>query len=121
MTQIKRRCKEALGERDTVAYASTRAGKTLVDIGLLKRGQRIGEYAASDQLLSSETTVLGVLLECGMRPEGKRTALLEGVLNAPGLFPFSLPISRQIARQQFSRLTISGGEHGGERVTIPET
>ena len=120
MTQIKRRCKEALGERDTVAYASTRVVKTLVDIGLLKRGQRIGEYAASDQLLSSETAVLGVLLECGMRAEGKRTALLDGAVTAPGLFPFHLPTSREIARQQFTRLSISGGEHGGERVTLRE-
>ncbi len=120
MTQIKRRCKEALGERDTVAYASTRVVKTLVDLGLLMRGKRIGEYAAPDQRVSSEMTAVGVLLEGGMRAEGKRTTLLEGVVAAPGFFTFSLRTSGEIARQQFSLLRITGGEHGGERVTICE-
>ena len=120
MTQVKRRCKEVLGERDTVAYAATRVVKTLVDLGLLKRGQKIGNYAAPDRSITTEIAAVGVLLEAGMLAEKKRTTLLEGIITTPALFPFHIPTSRELARQQFSRLSISGGEHGGERVTLSE-
>lgn len=118
MTQIKRRCKETLGERDTVAYAATRVIKTLVDLGLLRRAGKIGDYAAPDEKFPVNVAISAVMFEAGMLAEKKSTTPLEGILSAPALFPFQLPTARELARHRFPRIVISAGEHGSERVTL---
>lgn len=118
MTQIKRRCKETLGERDTVAYAATRVVKTFVDFGLLKRAEKIGNYSSPDLKFPVDAPLTAVLFEACMLAEMKHSNPIEALLAAPALFPFQLPSARELVRHHFSRLAISAGEHGSERVTL---
>jgi len=116
--QLKRRCQEEFGQRDTVAYALTRVVRTLADWGLVNRSRKVGNYTLCPSITNMPPTCEHLLIEACLRALNEHDNLIENITTNPGLFPWqfghiSLP---EIAAS--SRFSIRSSDFGGIRIAL---
>jgi len=117
MDQLKRRCREELGQRDTVSFAVTRVTRTLLDWELLAKGVKTGTYSIGQSIEPSSPGMAELLAEAAMISSGETNALVEQILGSPCLFPCRFPFSMVSSHWQSKRLSLTTSEYGGFRVT----
>lgn len=117
MEQLKRRCREELGQRDTVSFAVTRVVRTLIDWELLAKSDKPGEYSAAHPIEVSPVGMVELLTEATLIASGESNALAETILRSPCLFPCLFTSNTISALRRSTRLSITTSEYGGFRVT----
>jgi len=90
-SQIRQRCYEAFGERNTVERCSRHVIRSFVTWGLLDDSETKGMYRRSAPEVITNHDLAALLIEGVLLaiPEGR--APQSQVLSNPGLFPFQLP------------------------------
>ncbi len=116
MDQLKRRCREELGQRDTVSYAVTRVVKTVMDWGLITKGDRTGIYSQAQPINVISPSMISLLAEAILIASGDEDALAESTLGSPCLFPANLAENPIMMIGQSSRLIVTKSDYGGYRI-----
>lgn len=116
--QLKRRCQEEFGQRDTVGFAMTRVVRTLADWGLLIRSEKVGTYKAPASTQNNPRSLEHLLIEAYLRAANDRDCLLENITASPGLFPWHFKHSSLSEITASSRLSIRSSDFGGVRVAL---
>jgi hypothetical protein len=98
-TQVQRRLREQLGERETVARAARRVLRSFVDWGVLTETEEKGVYGPATPRSIRRSELAVWLFEATLRAAGSNTASLKLLGQAPALFPFAMePVtSRSLA------------------------
>ena len=103
-SQVQRRIREQLGERETVARAARRIYRSFIDWNVLSETGTKGTYAKSQPVRLSDAQLTAWIFECVLHANGTGwtpTASLDG---NPALFPFAIHTSAREALQGRSRL-----------------
>lgn len=116
--QLKRRCQEEFGQRDTVAFALTRVLRTLADWGLLIRAGKVGIYAAPMATQDNPRLFEHLLIEACLRAGNERDCLIDNITANPGLFPWKFRHSSLPEITASTRLSIRSSDFGGVRVAL---
>ncbi|MCK5663112.1 MAG: hypothetical protein KAI17_06480 [Thiotrichaceae bacterium] len=91
VTQLQKRLREKMGERETVARAARQVMRSWADWGLLKETGKKGVYAAPDLHSVNDARLTSWLLESALIASDGETAVLDHLVNyTPALFPFNL-------------------------------
>lgn len=114
--QLKRRCREELGQRDTVSYAVTRVVKTLMDWGLITKGERTGIYSQAQPINVISPGMISLLAEAVLIASGEQDALAESTIGSPCLFPAKIVENPIFMIAQSSRLSLTKSDYGGYRL-----
>jgi hypothetical protein len=118
--QLKRRCKEEFGQRDTVAYSLTRVVRTLADWGLVVRSEKVGTYTAAMSTPASPRSFEHLLIEACLRASNERDCLIENVVASPGLFPWHFRHFSLTEITATSRLSVRSSDFGGLRIALSQ-
>lgn len=116
MDQLKRRCREELGQRDTVSYAVTRVVKTLMDWGLMAKSERLGVYSQAPPIKVFSPDMVSLLAEAVLIASGEQDALAESTLGSPCLFPAKLVENPIQAIGLSTRISLTKSDYGGYRL-----
>ena len=116
--QLKRRCQEEFGQRDTVAFALTRVVRTMADWGLLIRSGKVGIYRAPATNENIPQALEHLLMEAFLRAVNERDCLIDNITASPGLFPWQFRHSSLPEITANSRLAIRSSDFGGVRVAL---
>jgi len=87
-SQIQRRMREKLGERETVARATRRIIRCFVDWRILQDTKKKGVYKVGAQKTLSGKNLKSWLVEAALISNGSDTLSLNGILERPIFFPF---------------------------------
>ena len=116
MDQLKRRCREELGQRDTVSYAVTRVVKTLMDWGLIHKGKHTGIYLQAQPIYVTSSALISLLAEAVLIASNEEDSLAESTLGSPCLFPANLGENSVVMIGNSSRLSLTKSDYGGYRL-----
>lgn len=116
MDQLKRRCREELGQRDTVSYAVTRVTKTLTDWNLMAKTESMGIYAQIRPIKVVSQNLVSLLTEAVLISSKEEDALAEAILGAPALFPADLIDNSIASIDKSGRLSLTKNHFGGFRL-----
>ena len=116
MDQLKRRCREELGQRDTVSFAVTRVIRTLLDWEILVKGDKTGAYSLGKLIEPTSTGTAELLVEAALISSEETNALVEQIFAYPCLFPCRFSSSLISFRWHPKRLSLTASEYGGFRV-----
>ena len=89
-SQVQRRIREQLGERETVARAARRVLRCFADWGVLKDTDKKGIYVAAPQQAVKSRKVLGWLIETALISNGSTVLPLRSLSNSAAFFPFNM-------------------------------
>jgi hypothetical protein len=106
ISQILRRVKEQLGERETAIRAAQRVVRSYVDWGLLLDSSSKGLYAMAPQIPVNDERLAAFLIEAALRQSGSEVVPLKTLMNSSAIFPFKIqvpPISRLTGRVELHR------------------
>lgn len=85
-SQIQRRIREELGERETVARAARRILRSFVDWGVLQDTDKKGIYRAAPRQLAKDKRLISWLIEAALVSNGSNSLPLNGILERPVFF-----------------------------------
>jgi len=91
-TQVQRRIREQLGERETVARAARRVLRSFVDWGVLRDTEVKGRYEATAPRPVRDRVLAAWLVEAALVAGGTGTGMLAALVSSPVLFPFELRV-----------------------------
>ena len=91
LSQVQRRLREQLGERDTVSRAAQRVLRTFVDWGVLSDTATRGTYASAVPVEVGDREVGAWLVESVIHASGSEACGLQEAMSNPALFPFHMP------------------------------
>jgi hypothetical protein len=89
-SQIQRRVREELGERETVARAARRIIRCFVDWGVLQDTDKKGVYRTAPKQKLMNTMLKVWLVEAALISNGATSLPLKGILERPVFFPFKM-------------------------------
>jgi len=90
LSQIQRRIREQLGERETVARAARRILSSFVDWEVLKRSAKRGNYEGTSPHPVTYRKLATWLIESVLLSNNSASGPLKSLTKAPSLFPFKL-------------------------------
>ncbi|MEW6574006.1 MAG: hypothetical protein AB1374_10295 [Bacillota bacterium] len=90
LSQIQRRLREQLGERETVARAARRVVRCFIDWGVLQETSRKGVYRAAPVREIKDEKLAAWVIEATLVAGGADAYPLLQLVSSPVLFPFSL-------------------------------
>lgn len=93
-SQIQRRVRERVGERETVARSARYVIRAMVDWQVLKETAQKGVYVASDPIKLVNAGDVSWLVEAELHATEKGPYSLKGILGSPSLFPFRVEPAR---------------------------
>jgi hypothetical protein len=105
-SQVQRRVREKLGERETVARAARRVLRCFVDWGVLQEAGEKGVYWTAPPHLVEDSQLAAWLIEAVLIANGARAMPLHTLAQSPALFPFSLGPAHVIAVEVRNRLGV---------------
>jgi hypothetical protein len=114
--QVQRRVRELLGERETVARATRRILRTLIDWGVLTDAQEKGVYEPTERHRLKDTRLAAWLVEATLLASGSSSVTLDVILQSPALFPFELPRLTPKDFESMNRLEMF--RQGGDVATV---
>lgn len=109
-SQVQRRIREQLGERETVARAARRIYRSFIDWEVLSETGTKGTYAKSQPLRLADPKLTAWLFECVLHANGTDWTPTASLDSHPTLFPFAIHTSAREALQR--RSTIDSMRHG---------
>jgi hypothetical protein len=89
-SQVQRRIREQLGERETVERATRRVLRCFTDWGVLQDTEEVGMYQAAPTRDITNAQLNAWLIEAILYSNGSNSVLLDALTETPTLFPFSL-------------------------------
>ena len=89
-SQIQRRIREELGERETVARAARRILRCFIDWGVLQDMDKKGIYRAAPKKLLGDKELKSWLIEALLISNCSSPLPLKGILERPVFFPFKM-------------------------------
>jgi len=117
-SQVQRRIKERLGERETVARAARRIIRSFVDWRVLQDTDKKGVYRVAPKMRLDDEALKSWLVEAALISNGSDTLSLNGILERPAFFPFEA--DQLTSREIESNNRLSLFRHGldAELVTL---
>lgn len=104
-SQVQRRIREQLGERETVARAARRVLRCFLDWGVLKDTDKKGFYVPAPKQVLNNKKLLGWLMEAALISNGSKATLLTSFPKNPAFFPFELSPVTIANMEENKRLT----------------
>ena len=105
-SQIQRRIREELGERETVARAARRIIRCFVDWGVLQDTDKKGIYRAAPHQSVKDKRLMSWLVEAALISNGSNSLPRNGILERPVFFPFKMDKLTLRELESNTRLTI---------------
>jgi len=105
-TQVLRRTRELMGERETVARATRRVLRCFVDWGVLEDTEETGICRAASTLALADTKLATWLVEAALIASGSNSKALKAIADTPALFPFVVGTLNTIELEENSRLEL---------------
>jgi hypothetical protein len=106
-SQIQRRLREDLGDRQIVARAGRHVLRSLVDWGALVDSDDKGVYQSSPARPIEDPELSGWLVEAVLRGSGAASSQLPSLARSPALFPFTLSLPPVLTLEATGRLEVS--------------
>lgn len=103
-SQVQRRIKEQLGERETVARAARRTLRCFIDWGVLEDTAERGVYRAATHRTIDELQLAVWLVEATLIASGSVSMPLKTIVQSPSLFPFVIPPLNSLILESNERL-----------------
>lgn len=94
-SQVQRRIREQLGERDTVARAARRIYRSFIDWGVLEETATRGTYANAKPITMDDPAVCAWLIEAFLHVTSDGWTPVQAMVNHPVAFPFTLPTATE--------------------------
>ena len=91
-TQVQRRLREQLGERETVVRAARRILRTFIDWGVLRETGEKGLYRDSAKRAVNDWSLVVWTIKAVLFAKGRRPLSVPALLGGPHLFPFDIPL-----------------------------
>ncbi len=89
-TQVQRRVKELLGEREAVARSTRYVLRAFADWGVIADSGRSGEYSLAPPFPVVDSKLVAWLLESAVLSAPDGVSDFRSLVNGPGLFPFQI-------------------------------
>ena len=105
-SQIQKRIREELGERETVARAARRIIRCFVDWNILQDTDKKGVYKTAPKQLVVDKELKSWLIETALISNGSNSLPLNGILERPVFFPFKMDQLTLRELEVNTRLTI---------------
>lgn len=106
LAQIRRRIAETYGERSTVARATQRITRTLIEWNVLEENGERGVYVAGPVTVLEDDELVGWLVEATLHANGASSGSLPTLVKSPALFPFRLGVTHKLTLERNPRLEI---------------
>jgi hypothetical protein len=90
-SQVQRRVREMLGERETVSRATRRVLRTMIDWEAIHDARPKGTYRSCSTHRIKDPRLAGWLIEACLLGSGASSAMMDVISQSPSLFPFTLP------------------------------
>jgi hypothetical protein len=119
-SQVQRRMKEQLGQRETVARAARRVLRSFHDWGVLKEEGKKGIYVAKAPIQINDPRLIGWLMEAYLlsRKEGRATP--KAIVESPAFFPFDLQLGAASLAAGNPRLEVARHGLDEDLVSLPQ-
>ena len=91
-TQVQRRLREQLGERETVARAARRILRAFIDWGVLRETGERGLYRDGAKRAVDDWSLVVWTIKAVHFAKGSRPRSVPALLGGPHLFPFDIPV-----------------------------
>lgn len=105
-TQVLRRTRELMGERETVARATRRVLRCFADWGVLEDTEENGICRPASTLALEDTKLATWLIEAALISSGSNSKALKAIADTPALFPFVVGSLNTIELEKNSRLEL---------------
>jgi len=105
-SQIQRRIREELGERETVARAARRIIRCLVDWDVLQDTDKKGIYRPTPQQSVKGKRLMSWIIEAALISNGSNSLPINGILERPVFFPFKMDQLTLRELESNTRLTL---------------
>jgi hypothetical protein len=106
ISQVQRRIREQLGERETVSRAARRILRCFVDWDVLQDTESKGVYQSASTQLIGDARLSCWLLEAALLSINADSKALKAVAQSPALFPFVLNASNPLEFKSNPRLAL---------------
>lgn len=115
-SQIQRRLREQIGERETVSRAARRVLRSFIDWDVLQETTQSGVYQPTRPLVIKDGELLSWLLEAQLLARGQDSASVDELVHSPSLFPFVIDWSNRLDGTTSLRLEF--GRQGLDEETV---
>ena len=109
-TQVQRRLRERLGERETVARAARRILRAFIDWGVLLETKEKGLYRGTEKRAIDDRLLALWAIKAMLAAGGDHSRSASGLLHGPHLFPFDIALPSLAELEACEALEIS--HHG---------
>lgn len=106
LSEIQRRLREQMGERETVARAARRVVRCFIDWGVLQETPRKGVYGAALRREIKDEKLAAWLIEAVLIASGFDARPVWQLVSSPALFPFSLGMLTPYVIEANGRLAV---------------
>jgi len=103
-SQVQRRVRERLGERETVARAARRTLRCFIDWGVLEETTERGVYRAVTHRTIDDPQLAAWLVEATLIASGSVSMPLRTIVQSPSLFPFVISPLNSLILESNERL-----------------
>jgi len=101
-SQVYKRLKETLGEREAVFRAARRILRVFVDWEVLKDTYKKGVYEPASVKIISNSNLAVLMVEATLFSIDKNSESLNSIIRWPGHFPFNLNVKNLVGKIEFS-------------------
>ncbi len=105
-TQVLRRTRELMGERETVARATRRVLRCFADWGVLEDTEEPGICRASSTFSLDDSKLAAWLIEAALISNGSNSRALRAIKDTPALFPFVVGTLNVVELEENPRLEL---------------
>ncbi len=105
-SQVQRRTRELLGEREAVSQATKRILRTFIDWGVLEKTPDKGVYQQGSKKMITDAQLIAWLIEAVLISSGNNQSPLKAVTNSPSIFPYHLVLPASKVLEECQRLEI---------------
>lgn len=105
-SQVQRRIREVMGERETVSRATRRTLRCFVDWKVLKDTEDKGILQPTTKINLVDISLRAWVLECCLVSSGASSGILRTISDTPALFPFDIQQLNAQSLQPNSRLDV---------------
>jgi hypothetical protein len=115
-SQVQRRVRELLGERETVSRATRRVLRTFIDWRVLEETEKKGIYKQKNIKNLTDIRLIVWLIEAVLISKSSSQLSLKTIINNPSIFPFNMDLPNSKILEESVRMEIY--QHGFDKRMI---
>jgi len=105
-SQVQRRARELLGERETVSRATRRVLRTFIDWRVLEETAKKGIYRQKSTKNLTDAKLIAWLIEAVLISKNSSQLSLKATINNPSIFPFDIDLPNSKILEESERIEI---------------